>query len=471
MVVGEFTQEAHLVVIGGGPGGYAAAFRAAELGVQTVLVDSRPALGGTCLHEGCVPSKILLGIGEVIDQAARGSPWGVNYGAPRLDPSAMSKWTGGTISKLAQGLDSLARKLGVDRIEGRARFEDSRHLAIQGGPIARLKFKRVIVATGARSILPAWAGDAGSRVRTAPQALSIETIPSSILVIGSDYMAVELASIYAALGSHVTVLSPDERLLPEADADLVRPLTRALKERSIDVRLAAAVESLRESKSRVGIRCANVEPGLIEADQAVVCAGQSPCVDELNLAATQVTLDERRFIRVDDRQATSDQRVLAVGDVTGAPMLAHRALHQGRVAAEVVAGRDAVFDARAIPMVVFTNPDVAWCGLTESEAAARGVPHAVSRVPWGSSGRAVGLGKADGLTKIIFDPQTRLVLGVGMVGHGAAEMIAEGCFAVEMGAVVDDLCATIHPHPTISELLGEAALASRATVGALRRPK
>jgi dihydrolipoamide dehydrogenase len=466
MVVGEFTQETDVVIIGGGPAGYACAFRAAELGVNVVIVDAHPSgeLGGVCLHDGCVPSKTLLHVAETINLANDAQTMGVNYAEPKIDIKAVKAWRDGTIRKLAAGLDSISKKHGVERLQGMAHFEDSRHVAIVGGSVPRVRFRKAVIATGstpvAHDLLP-FAHDAVWKPEQAVQ-LSADgataSVPKSLLVIGSDYRAVELASIYAALGSDVTLVDEAERLLPDADADLVRPLDKRLDDRFNAVAMGVRVESVKLEKHAARVTFAGEgAPAAAKFDRVIVAIGQHANTHDLGLAATSVSVDEAGFLIVDEQMRTSDQRIFAVGDVTGAPLLADKALQQGRICGEVLAGWGSRYDARAVPMTVFTDPQVAWCGLTQQQADEQDVPHRVARIPWGASGRAVGMGRSEGVTKVIFDPDTQLVLGVGLCGPHACEMISEAALAIEMGAVLHDLAATIHPHPTMSELLSDVA--------------
>lgn len=461
MVVGEFTQETDLVVVGGGPAGYTAAFRAAELGLRTHVVDGRDALGGVCLHAGCVGSKTLLHVVDAMTLARRAADFGIEYGAPRVDVARVREWTQDAIDRLARGLDGLCRKHGVERVRGQAHFGDSRHVDIPQGEVSRLKFKRAIIATGSRfrphSDLPF----DGTRVLDPSQALALADVSGDMLVLGSDYMAAELASVYAALGSRVTLVGEHDRLLREADPDLVRPLSRALDERLAGFHLGAELRSAAVLDSGVEIAWAtNGAESRGRFDRVIVCREHDGCTEALGLPHTKVSVDEHGFIPVDDRLQTTDPRIHAAGDVTGAPLLADKAIHQGRVAAEAVAGLDSVDDPRAVPMVVFTDPQIAWCGLTETTAQVAGLPHAVAKTPWGASGRAAGMGRSDGLTKLIYDPDSKLILGVGLTGPHASEMIGECALAIEMGAVTADLAATVHPHPTICELLADAARAA-----------
>ena len=458
MVVGEFTQEANLVVIGSRPGGYSAAFRAAELGVSTILVDTRRDLGGVCLHAGCIPSKTLLHICETIGLSRRSAAFGIEYPEPRIDLEKVRAWVNQSVDRLAEGLANRAKKLGVEIVTGRATFDDGKNVSIHGGSIPRIKFRKAILAVGARPLAhPALPFD--DRLVISPwQALGIESIPASLLVLGSGAQAVELAFIYAALGSEVTLCAEQSQVLPAGDADIVRPLHRSLVEhlRSVVLGATVASASVGESSVRVALSTKDGEQSS-EFDRVLVATGQTGNTVDLGLDQTRVGLDGGGFIAVDDQMRTAESRIMAVGDVTGGAWSADRALAQGRIAAEVVAGWNSAFDARAVPRVVFTDPNVAWCGLTETQAVEQGVPHKIARIPWGASGRAVGMNRVDGLTKLIFDPDTKVVLGVGIVGAGAAEMIGEGALAVEMGVELDDLAGTIHPHPSMCELLSDAA--------------
>jgi dihydrolipoamide dehydrogenase len=454
MVVGEFTQETDLVVIGGGPAGYAAAFRAAELGHKTFVVDARDGLGGTCLHAGCIGSKTLVHIADTIDSARRAADLGVQLGSPRIDLDQVRAWTQGTIERLAQGLEGLCRKHGVQRVRGMAHFADSRHVDIPQGEVSRLKFKRAIIATGCRSRAHGDLPFDGLRVLTPAQALELPDVSGDVLVLGHDYMALELAGVYGALGSRVTLIGQNEQLLPQADADLVRPVVRALEQRIEGVHLAASVTDATVTDTGVEI---SLDGSTRRFDRAIVCQGLEACTESLQLQHTKVALDKDGFIPVDERTRTTDQRIHAAGDVTGDPLLADRALHQGRIAAEVIAGLDVIDDPRAVPVVVFTDPQIAWCGLTETAAKLEGTAHAVARLPWGASGRAAGMGRTDGVTKMIYDPDSKLVLGIGLTGAHASEMIGQCALAIEMGAVTDDLAATVHPHPTMCELLADVA--------------
>lgn len=458
MVVGEFTQEAELVIIGAGPGGYAAAFRAAELGVQVAVVDERDAWGGVCLHAGCIPSKTLLHLAEIAGLADTAPLFGIKYSRPDLDVGKMRDWVKLSVDRLAAGLAGRAKKLGVELIKGRAHFEDEKHLAVVGGSVPRIKFRRAIVATGSVPKAHIRLPFDSDHVWSPRESMELPEIPERLLVVGSGYMAAELATIYAGLGSHVTMASDQPQLLPSADPDLQRPLLKKIEKLFAATLLEASVEAVDETSGglKVTLRSAGAD-AVAEFDRAIVCLGQQPNLDDLNIDVLRLSQKGEGFLSVDEQMHTNHPRIFAVGDVTGHPLLADRALRQGRVAAEVIAGWNSAMDARAIPVTVFTDPQLAWCGLTEAEAQASSHNYRVQKVPWGASGRAVGMARTDGLTKLIYEPDTKLILGIGMVGAGAAEMISEAALAIEMGAELTDLAETIHPHPTMSELLSTAA--------------
>lgn len=458
MVVGEFTTETDLAIIGGGPGGYTAAFRAAELGVQTVLIDDRDALGGVCLHSGCIPSKTLLHIAEVIRAGEHAAQFGVTFAQPQIDVDRVRNWLLDTRATLAKALNGLAKKHGVEVVNGRAAFEDSRRLSVPNSDSPRIRFRRAIIATGTTPKPHPRLPFDGERVIDAAKATEIPTVPLSLLIVGYNYNAIELASIYAALGSAVTLVDESE-MLPEADPDLSRPLLKRLKGQLEHMASGVIVDDSRVTKDGVEVSFSGGDvPRRTRFDEAIVVTELMPNVNGLGLEKTAVNLhEETGFIVVDDQLRTTDPRIFAIGDVTGPPLLADQAMLQGRIAAEVAAGWNSTMDRRAVASVIFTDPQLAWCGLTEAAARAQGINHEVVKLPWGASGRAVSMGRTDGLTKIVYDPDTKLVLGVGIAGTGAAELIAEGVLAIEMGAVLDDLAGAIHPHPTLSELIPGAA--------------
>ena len=455
MVMGDLVSEVDVAVVGGGPGGYTAAFRCAELGLETVVIDAAKRLGGACLFEGCIPSKALLHVAAVLGEAERAKEFGVDFGAPRISLDPLRKWKSErVIGKLARGLAAVAKGKHVEVIGGRAVFEDSRTLLVQGDEPQKVRFQHAIVATGSRpSSLPG-VDLVSERVMDSTAALEVAEIPERLLVVGGGYIGLELGQVYAALGSAVTLVEMTDGLLPGADRDLVQWLARRVEKQFQSVKLRTHVESLRETSGGIEARLGD-ESAVF--DRVLVAVGRRPQSEDLGLAATRVRLSERGFIDVDARGATGDPRIYAVGDVTGEPMLAHRAMRQAKVAAEAIAGRPAAFDNVVIPAVVFTDPEIAWCGLTETEAAAQGVTVRVAKFQWAASGRATTLGRGDGVTKLVVDPESGRLLGAGVAGPGAGELIAEAALAVEGALLAEDLAVTIHTHPTLSETWMEAA--------------
>jgi dihydrolipoamide dehydrogenase len=456
MVMGDLVREVDVVVIGGGPGGYSAAFRCAELGLETVVVDAGKRLGGACLFEGCIPSKALLHVAAVLGEAERAKEFGVDFGEPRISLDPLRKWKSErVVGKLARGLASVARGKSVEVVGGRAVFEDGRGLRVAGDEPQTIRFKHAIVATGsAPSPLPGLEL-ASERLMDSTAALELPEIPGRLLVIGGGYIGLELGQVYAALGSEVTVVEMLDGLLPGVDRDLVQPLARRCERAFARILLGTRVTALRETGG--GIEARLGEGAAETFDRVLVAVGRRPLTAGLGLEATRARLGARGFVEVDGRGRTTDPHVWAVGDVTGEPMLAHRAMRQGKVAAEAIAGRPAAFDNVVVPAVVFTDPEVAWCGLTEYQAEAAGRPVKIARVQWAASGRAATLGRTDGVTKLVVDPDSGRVLGVGITGPGAGELIAEGALAVEAALLAEDLALTIHTHPTLSETLMDAA--------------
>ncbi len=454
--MGDLVIEVDVAVVGGGPGGYTAAFRCAELGLEAVVVDAGKRLGGACLYEGCIPSKALLHVAAVLGEAERAKEFGVDFGAPRIALDALRKWKSErVVGKLARGLASVAKGKGVEVVGGRAVFEDSRSLRVEGDAPQKIRFKHAIVATGSLPAPLPGVSLASERVMDSTAALELPDVPERLLVIGGGYIGLELGQAYAALGSKVTLVEMLDGLLPGVDRDLVQPLARRCEKLFVKIRLGTKVTSLREKGALIEARFSDGDP--VAFDRVLVAVGRRPVSAGLGLETTRVRPDARGFIAVDDRCRTADPLIYAVGDVTGEPMLAHRAMRQGVVAAEAIAGRPAAFDNVAVPAVVFTDPEVAWCGLTEREAERAKRAVKVAKFQWAASGRAATLGRADGLTKLLADPDTGRVLGVGIGGPGAGELIAEGALALETALTVEDLAATIHTHPTLSETLMEAA--------------
>ena len=460
MVVGEFTQETDLLVIGGGPGGYHAAFRAASHGIQTTIVESMPALGGVCLHRGCIPSKTFLSIAETIHTAAAAKELGVEFGKPKLDIDKIRAWKNEVLKKLAGGLEQLSKKHKVERITGTAKFEDGKHVAVEhgGGANSHVKFKRCIIATGSRSIELKGVQIDSPRVLTSRTALELQDVPKTLLVIGGGYIGLELGQVYASFGSKVTVVEMLPGVMSGVDRDLARPLLKRLDEQFEQIFVETKVTAMKEVKGAIEVTFEGKNaPKTTKFDKVLVSVGRRPNSRDLQLDKAGVAVDEHGFIKTDKGFRTSAQRIYAIGDVIGNPMLAHKAMHEGTVLADILAGKDEVFEPRAIPAVVFTDPAIAWAGVTEDEAKQRKLDFIIRKIPWSASGRAVSIGRTDGVTKLILDKATQRLLGVGMTGVHVGEMIAEGVLALEMGAVAYDLAKMIHPHPTLSETIGEAA--------------
>jgi dihydrolipoamide dehydrogenase len=456
MVMGDLVREVDVAVVGGGPGGYSAAFRAAELGLDTVVIDASARLGGVCLWEGCIPSKALLHVAGVIHEAERARDIGIDYGPPKISLDQVRAWKDErVVAKLARGLAGIARRRGVDVIGGRVVFEEARELRVEGNEPQKIRFKHAVIATGSSPrVLP------GVSLRSAlmmdsTAALAVPDVPERLLVVGGGYVGLELGTVYAALGSRVTLVEMTDGLLPGVDRDLVQPVARRADALFAAVHLNAKLLALREAER--GLEAEIDGHGVQTFDRVLVAVGRRAHTTGLGLERTRIVLGPHGIIPVDDRCRTAEPHVFAVGDVTGEPMLAHRAMRQGKVAAEVIAGRPAAFDNVAVPAVVFTDPELAWCGLTEEGAARAQRPVKLARVQWAASGRAATLGRSDGLTKLIADPESGRVLGVGVVGPGAGELIAEAALAVETAALAEDVAATIHAHPTLGESLMEAA--------------
>src|SRR6202167_2664601 len=467
----------HVAVVGGGPGGYAAAFLAADLGLQVTLIDPEVNPGGVCLYRGCIPSKALLHVAKLIEEAEQAKNWGIEFPAPKLDVARLRSWKEGVVKKLTGGLGVLSKQRHVEYIQGRAAFQDSTTLRISKADSTEvfLNFHRIILATGSRpAVIPAFKIDS-PRLMDSTGALNLEDIPASLLVVGGGYIGLELGSVYAALGTRVTVVEMLPGLLPGADRDLVLPLHKRLEKMFEAILLNTTVASLKEDGA--GIR-ATFEGAAVEEkdrekifDRVLVSVGRKPNSEIPGLETTQVQVSARGFIEVNKQLRTADPAIYAIGDVVGEPMLAHKASHQGRVAAESIAGHKVAFEPHAIPAVVFTDPEVAWCGLTETQAEKENREINVARFPWAASGRAITIDRPEGMTKLIVDPKTERVLGVGMVGAGAGELISEGVLAIEMAALASDVAMTIHPHPTLSETVMESAEVFLGTSTHVYRPK
>ncbi|HMP76455.1 MAG TPA: dihydrolipoyl dehydrogenase [Kiritimatiellia bacterium] len=457
------TESTHtsLLVIGGGPGGYPAAFLAADHGLDVTMVelDSNP--GGVCLYRGCIPSKALLHVARVITEAREAKHWGLTYPEPKIDLNQMRDWKNKVVSKLTGGLGSLTKKRKITYVQGRARFLSNRSVLVdrKDGAQQTLTFDHCILSTGSRPVVPGNMKLATDRLMDSTSALNIPDVPGSLLVVGGGYIGCELGTVYAALGSKVTVVEMLPQLLTGADRDLANVLIGVLEKRFHKIMLKTKVVEMKEKGDQIEVRFEglHVDQPVQTFDRVLVSVGRRPNTEDLGLENTRIQLDPKGFVKIDKQRRTPEPHIYAIGDVAGDPMLAHKASHEGRVAVEAILGHPSIFDPRAIPAVVFTDPEMAWCGLTELQAKQDGREVKIASFPWAASGRATTLGRNEGLTKLVLDPHTEQVLGVGIVGVGAGEMIAEGVLAVEMAARADDLKMSIHAHPTLSETMMEAA--------------
>ena len=465
----------HIAVVGGGPGGYAAAFLAADIGLKVTLIDPEVNPGGVCLYRGCIPSKALLHVAKLIEESYQAKNWGIEFADPKIDLAKLRTWKESVVGRLTGGLGQLSKQRKVQYIQSRAGFENSNTLRVAkaGGAEEKLTFDRIILATGSRpAVIPTLKLDS-PRMMDSTGALDLKDIPKSLLVVGGGYIGLELGSVYAALGTRVTVVEMLSGLLPGADRDLVLPLHKRLEKALDMILLNTTVKSLKEESG--GIRAtfegADVKEKEKVFDKVLVSVGRKPNSEIPGLDKTSVNVSSKGFVQVNKQLQTDDPSIYAIGDVVGEPMLAHKAMHEGRTAVEAIAGRKVAFEPHAIPAVVFTDPEVAWAGLTETQAKESGREITVAKFPWGASGRAITLDRPEGMTKLIIDPKTERILGVGIVGVGAGEMIAEGVLAIEMAALAGDLELTIHPHPTLSETVMNAAEVFFGTSTDVYRPK
>jgi dihydrolipoamide dehydrogenase len=465
---------AEVLVLGAGPGGYTAAFRAADLGKKVVLVERHTRLGGVCLNVGCIPSKALLHIGRVIEEATDLEKQGVAFGPPKIDLDKIRAFKDGVVDRLTKGLAGLAKQRQVEVVAGTGRFTSERTLAVENADGEKtISFDHAIIAAGSRVIrIPGIPWD-DPRVMDSTGALELQDIPKRLLLIGGGNIGLEMAMVYGALGSELTIVEMLDGLIPGCDRDLVKPLERRLKRRyKAKIYLETKVARIEPQKRALKATFeGGKEPEPAHFDRVLVSVGRRPNGDLVAAGEAGVEADERGFINGDNQQRTNIPHIFAIGDVTGHPMLAHRATHQGKVAAEVAAGLKSAFDARVIPSVTYTDPEIAWVGLTETDAAAKGIAYDKGAFPWSASGRSLGMGRSDGLTKILFDPATNRVLGAGIAGPNAGDLIAELALAIEMDAEAADLALTIHPHPTLSETVALAAEAYEGTITDLYLPK
>jgi dihydrolipoyl dehydrogenase len=463
-----------LVVVGAGPGGYAAAFLAADLGLSVALVDPEPNPGGVCVYRGCIPSKALLHVAKLIDEAKHAKAWGIDFCDPAIDLDKLRAFKDNVVKKNTSGTGQLVKVRKVQYLQGWAEIVDAHNLRVKltSGGEEQVQFEHAILATGSVPAIPPMLKVDDKRVMDSTIALEIPDIPKSLLVVGGGYIGLELGSVYAALGSAVTVVEMMPGLLPGADRDLVDVLARRVSQVMKSVLLETKVVRVKPESAAVRVTFeGNVDPKEELFDRVLVSVGRRPNSKIPGLERTHVQVDQRGFIMVDEQRRTHEPSIFAIGDVVGEPMLAHKASHEGRVAVEVMAGENVAFAPRAIPAVVFTDPELAWAGLTEAQAKKEERPVKIAKFPWGASGRAATLDRTDGLTKLIFDPDSDRLLGVGIVGPGAGELIAEGVLAIEMGANATDLKLTIHPHPTLSETLMESAEVFFGQATHVYRPK
>jgi len=469
------TTNLNIAIVGAGPGGYAAAFLAADLGMTVTLIDPEVNPGGVCLYRGCIPSKALLHVAKLVEESHQAKDWGIEFAAPKIDLARLRSWKEGVVKKLTGGLGILSKQRKVRYVQGRAAFENSTTLRVtkSDGTEEALTFDRIIIATGSRpAIVPTLKLDT-PRMMDSTGALNLEDIPGSLLVVGGGYIGLELGSVYAALGTRVTVVEMLPGLLPGADRDLVLPLHKRLEKTFDGILLNTTVAAVKDEGSGIRATLQGQDGNAQEKvfDRVLVSVGRKPNSEIPGLDKTRVQVGQRGFIQVNKQLQTDDPAIYAIGDVVGEPMLAHKAMHEGRVAAEAIAGHKVAFEPNAIPAVVFTDPEVAWCGLTETQAQKENREIKVAKFPWAASGRAVTLDRPEGMTKLLIDPQTERVLGVGIVGVGAGEMIAEGVLAIEMAALARDVAMTIHPHPTLSETVMESAEVFFGTSTDIYRPK
>jgi len=463
-----------LVVLGAGPGGYTAAFRAADLGLRVVLVERDTTLGGVCLNVGCIPSKALLHAAKVISDAREIGAHGISFGAPTIDLPALRGWKEKVVGQLTHGLQGLAKQRKVDVVTGEARFVDAHTLSIKAadGTTSMLRFSQAVIAAGSQPVRLPGVPYEDPRVIDSTGALALTDIPQRLLVIGGGIIGLEMATIYAELGSAVTVVELSDGLIPGADRDLVKPLEKRLKSILTAIHLKARVSKVTAAKDALVV---NFEgegaPAEARFDRLLIAVGRRPNGSLLDADKAGVMVDERGFIKVDHQMRTNQAHIFAIGDVVGNPMLAHKATHEGKVAAEVAAGHKAAFDARVIPSVAYTDPEIAWVGVTETDALARGIEIEKAVFPWAASGRALSLGRSEGLTKLVFDKQDKRLIGAGIVGTAAGDLIAEATLAIEMSCDAEDIGLTIHPHPTVSETVAMAAEMFSGTITDLYVPK
>ncbi len=454
-------QNKSVVVIGGGPGGYAAAFAAADLGMQVTLIDLEKNPGGVCLYRGCIPSKALLHVAKLLTETKEAKAWGIDFGEPKIDLDRLRTFKNKVVAKLTGGLGSMTKQRKINYIQGRASFLNSSTLKIEkvDGTIEEFIFEKAIIATGSVIATIPSLNIQSKRLLNSTSALDLPVIPKSLLVVGGGYIGLELGSVYNALGTKVSVVEMMDGLLPGADRDLVQFLAKRIEKSFDKIMLKSKVLEMAEVEDGIKVKIQSADGAINEIvyDYVLMSIGRRPETKGLGLENTNVKVNQRGWIVVNQQLQTDDTNIYAIGDIAGEPMLAHKASHEARVAVEHIAGYIVAFEPKAIPAVVFTDPEIAWAGLTENQAKEKNIAIGVAKFPWAASGRAVTLDRNDGVTKLIIEPETERILGVGICGPGAGELIAEATLAIEMGANVRDLALTIHPHPTLSETVMEAA--------------
>ncbi|MHC1480822.1 dihydrolipoyl dehydrogenase [Frateuria aurantia] len=465
--------ECALLVLGSGPGGYSAAFRGADLGLDTILVERYETLGGVCLNVGCIPSKALLHAAEVIDEAAAMAAHGVSFGAPKIELDKLRGFKSAVVSKLTGGLAGMAKARKVRTVTGVGQFVSPNELEVETKEGVKLvRFQQAIIAAGSQSVkLPAFPWD-DPRIIDSTGALELQDVPGKLLVVGGGIIGLEMATVYSALGSEVTVVEFAPQLIPAADADLIKPLQQRLKKQLKGIHLKTRVVEAKAGKAGIEVVFdGDSMPQDTVYDRVLVAVGRSPNGKLIGADKAGVAVTDRGFIEVDTQQRTNVPHIFAIGDIVGQPMLAHKATHEAHVAAQVAAGQKSHFDARVIPSVAFTNPEIAWVGVTEREAAEKGLKIGVGKFPWAASGRAIGIDRTEGFTKLLFDEETHRVIGAGIVGPHAGDLISELALAIEMGAEAADIALTVHPHPTLGESVGMAAEVYEGTITDLYIPK
>ena len=468
-------NKTQLAVIGAGPGGYAAAFLAADLGMQVTLIDLEKNPGGVCLHRGCIPSKAYLHVAKLLNETKEAKHWGIDFGKPKINIDKLREFKNKTVAKLTGGTGQLTKQRKINYIQGKASFLNSKEITIDkvDGTKENLIFENAILATGSvPAVIPGLSIDS-PRVMDSTDALELESIPKDFLIIGGGVIGMEMGSIYAALGSKVTVVEMLPALLPGADKDLVNVFQKSIEPKFDRILLKTKVAKLEDTGNKIKVKLEgdNLEKDTMEFDKALIAIGRTPVTKNLGLENTNIKLTGKGFVQVNEKRQTDDPNIYAIGDIVEGPMLAHKASAEGKVAVEAIAGHKVAFEPAAIPGVVYTDPEVAWAGLTEREAKEKGIKVKVARFPWAASGRATTMDRNDGLTKLIIEPETERILGVGIVGPGAGELIAEGTLAVEMSALAKDVALTIHAHPTLSETMMESAEVYFGQATHLYRPK